>query len=74
MLIGRGLLSNLLMSYFLVFYVFYSCLETLNDIIGSIKLLILKRFRDGQLNSPALSTNQPLEAILDQLISKKYSM
>ncbi|CAF0864538.1 unnamed protein product [Rotaria sp. Silwood1] len=47
--------------------------KSLNDIIESIKLVILKRYHNGQLSSPSSSPNQSLEAILDQLIAKKYS-
>jgi hypothetical protein len=51
----------------------YFCLETLIDLIASIKLLILKRYQDGQLASPSSSPDQSLEAVFDQLIANKYS-
>ncbi len=43
------------------------------DLIASIKLLILKRYQDGQLASPSSSPNRSLEAAFDQLIANKYS-
>ncbi len=49
-------------------------LETLIDLIASIKLLILKRYHDGQLASPSSSPNQSLETAFDQLIANKYSI
>jgi hypothetical protein len=48
-------------------------LETLIDLIASIKLLVLKRYHDGQLDSPSSSPNQSLETAFDQLIAHKYS-
>jgi hypothetical protein len=48
-------------------------LETLIDLIASIKLLVLKRYHDGQLASPSSSPNQSLEVAFDQLIANKYS-
>lgn len=48
-------------------------LGTLIDIIASVKLLILKRYHDGQLASPPSSPNQSLEHAFDQLIAVKYS-
>ena len=44
----------------------------MNDIIASIKLIILKRYEDGQLNSS--STKQSFEAALDELIANKYGI
>ncbi len=49
-------------------------LESLIDIIASMKLIILKRYHDGQLRSPSSSPNKTLEATLDELIANKYSM
>ncbi|CAF3826255.1 unnamed protein product [Rotaria sordida] len=46
--------------------------KSLNDIIAAIKLVILKRYHNGQLSSPSSSPTQSLEAILDQIIAKKY--
>jgi hypothetical protein len=48
-------------------------LETLIDLIASIKLLVLKRYQNGQLASPSSSPNQSLEAVFDQLVTNKYS-
>ena len=45
-------------------------LETLIDLIASIKLLILKRYQDGQLTS---SPDQSLEVMFDQLVTQRYS-
>ncbi|CAF3438331.1 unnamed protein product [Rotaria sp. Silwood1] len=47
--------------------------KTLIDLIISIKLLILKRYHNGQLASPSSSPNQSLEAALEQLIANKYN-
>jgi len=49
-------------------------LETLIDLIASIKLIMLKRYHDGQLASPSSSPNQSLETAFDQLIANKYSI
>ncbi|CAF3395553.1 unnamed protein product [Rotaria socialis] len=46
--------------------------KALNDIIAATKLIILKRYRDGQLASPSSPPKQSLETALDQLIAKKY--
>ncbi|CAF1317369.1 unnamed protein product [Adineta ricciae] len=46
--------------------------RTLINLIASIKLLVLKRYHDGQLNTPCLSPNQSLETALDQLIATRY--
>ncbi|UJR37935.1 hypothetical protein I4U23_030620 [Adineta vaga] len=48
--------------------------KTLIELIASIKILVLKRYHDGQLNTPCTSSNQSLEAALDQLIATKYSI
>lgn len=48
-------------------------LETLIDLIASIKLLVLKRYHEGQLGSPSSSPNQSLETAFDQLVANKYS-
>ncbi|CAF2511533.1 unnamed protein product [Rotaria sp. Silwood2] len=47
--------------------------KSLNDLIEAIKLIILKRYHNGQLRSPSSSPSQSLEAALDQLIAKKYN-
>ncbi|CAF0962297.1 unnamed protein product [Rotaria magnacalcarata] len=47
--------------------------KALNDIIAETKLIILKRYHDGQLASPSSSPKQSLETAFDQLIAKKYS-
>jgi hypothetical protein len=49
-------------------------LESLIDIIASIKLTILKRYHDDQLGSNSSPINRSFEAALDQLIADKYSM
>lgn len=48
-------------------------LETLIDLIASIKLMILKRYQDGQPVGPASSPDQSFEVIFDQLVTQKYS-
>ncbi|CAF0725946.1 unnamed protein product [Rotaria sordida] len=47
--------------------------KTLLDLMTDVKLLILKRYHNGQLSSPSSSPNQSLEMALDQLIANKYS-
>ncbi|CAF0827445.1 unnamed protein product [Adineta steineri] len=47
--------------------------KTLIDLIASIKLLILKRYHDGQLASPSSSPNQSLETAFEQLVAHKYN-
>ncbi|CAF2916452.1 unnamed protein product [Rotaria sp. Silwood2] len=47
--------------------------KTLIDLIIAIKLLILKRYHNGQLASPSSSPNQSLEAAVDQLVANKYN-
>ncbi|CAF4078799.1 unnamed protein product, partial [Rotaria magnacalcarata] len=47
--------------------------KTLIDLIASVKLLVLKRYNDGQLASPLSSTSESLEAALDHLIVQKYN-
>jgi hypothetical protein len=39
-----------------------------------MKLTILKRYQDGQLDSPSSSPSKSLEAAFEQLIANKYSM
>ncbi|CAF1082962.1 unnamed protein product [Adineta steineri] len=47
--------------------------KSLIDIIASTKLIILKRYQQGQLTSPSSSPNSSLEAAFDQLIANKYN-
>jgi len=46
--------------------------KQLVDVISSMKLIILKRFNDGQLSSS--QSNHTLESILEQLIATKYNI
>ena len=51
-----------------------NCLEILTDLITCMKLLILKRYHNGQLASPSSSPNQSLETAMNHLIANKYCM
>ena len=58
--------------YKILSWFFVLRLESLNDIITSIKLIILKRFLYDQNGSLPFSSQLSLEATLDQLIADKY--